>query len=51
MISEIIKLSNSHEWLNVSDNVEIAKGNNKAVNNFKDVKRIFKRKIIAWLKK
>jgi hypothetical protein len=49
MINEIIRLCNSHEWLNVSENVEIAKGKYKAPNGFKDVKRIFRRRILSWL--
>jgi hypothetical protein len=49
MINEIIRLCNTNEWLNVSENVEIAKGNCKTVNGFNDVKRVYRRRIISWL--
>jgi hypothetical protein len=46
MISEIIKLVQSHEWIKVSESVEIAKGKNEIkkgwANKVKALKRRFK---------
>jgi|GEM_PF-2869030 hypothetical protein len=52
MINEIIKLSQSNEWVGVSENVEIAKGKYKLKTRKDKVKFKIKRGIIRlWLRK
>jgi hypothetical protein len=48
MISEIIKLSQSHKWIGVSENVEIAKGKYKKIYTWGGLLKQIKRQ---WLKK
>jgi hypothetical protein len=51
MINLIIKLAMSQEWYGVSDTVEIAKGKNQYIQNWKQVKRLYKRGFKSWQKK
>lgn len=50
MITEIIKLVQADEWRGVSQRVEIAKGENKYITNFNQLKLQFKR-LSRWPKK
>lgn len=52
MIGLIIKLSMSDEWLNISDEVEIAKGKNQYIMTWNQYGKLVKRKIKSkWQKK
>ena len=48
MIPKIIELLQTHDFYNVSETVEIAKGKNEIVSNFIDAKEKIKR---IWLQK
>lgn len=50
MITEIIKLVQADEWRGVSIRVEIAKGENKYITTFSQLKSQFKR-LLKWPKK
>jgi hypothetical protein len=46
-IASIIQLLQSDNFFGVSENVEIAKGKNEYITNFKQVKKQFKRKLLC----
>ena len=48
MISKIIQLLQTHEWQNVGTHVEIAKGKNKYIRTWKEVRKLSNR---LWQKK
>lgn len=43
MIKQIIELLNTGDWHGVSENIDIAKGKYKAVNNMAELKQSLKR--------
>jgi hypothetical protein len=45
MINEIIKLAQSHEWIKVSDTVEIAKGKHEIKKGWANKVKALKRRI------
>ena len=50
MISEVIKIIQSDEWLGVSKRMEVAKGQNKIITSWGSVLKYIKR-LIKWPKK
>jgi hypothetical protein len=50
MISKIIQIVQSEDWYGVSERVEFAKGSDKLITKWSQVKKEFKR-IIRWRKK